>query len=397
MRLLIANGRLVDGKGNITENAWVAIKDQKIEKVGSGDIHEKFKNYSLLDAAAKTVLPGLIDSHVHIALTGGDPEAERLRSRDMILLEAAANSRRTLFAGITTIRDMGSFGCVDISLRDAIERKFIIGPRIICSGRAICITGGHGWMLGAREADGVEEVRKAVREQLKAGIDNLKILASGGFITKGVNPIHSQFSLDELKVAVEEARKAGRTIAAHSHPAQSTKDCVIAGIDSIQHGTYADDEAIRMMVEKGASLSPTLITGKHTSENLDLIPEWLAEKVKDVVPIHHQNMAKAYQAGVKIVMGSDAGSPLLYHGKINLKELNELVSIGMTAHEAIQSATSTAAEVLGVEESTGSVQEGKLADIIVVDGNPLDDITILEDERNIRVVIKEGEIIKDSL
>jgi imidazolonepropionase-like amidohydrolase len=290
---------------------------------------------------------------------------------------------------------MGSVEYMDVSLRDGIESGYIIGPKIIRSARAICTTGGHGWKLGAREADGVEGVRKAVREQLKAGADNIKIMASGGVVTKGAELMHTQFSLDELKVAVEEARKAGKTIAAHSHPARSIKDCIIAGIDSIQHGIYADDEAIRMMSEMGVYLSPTLMAPKQAYENPDLAPEWLVQKVKVVIPIHRQNTGKAYRSGVKIALGSDAGARLVYHGK-NLRELSELVGIGMTAHEAILSATRNAAKVLGLEDQIGSVRGGKLADIIIIDGNPLDDIRILEDEGNIGIVIKGGKIIKDS-
>ena len=396
MNLLIINGNLIDGKGNITENAWIFIKDKIIEKMGNGDILKNFGNYSMIDAAGKTILPGLIDCHVHIIMSGGDPPTEKkLKSKDTMILEAVANCRKTLFSGITTVRDMGSYECEDISLRDAIESHLIVGPRIVCSGRAICATGGHGWTLGAREADGVEEVRKAVREQLKAGADNIKILASGGFVTEGVNPIHAQFSLDELKMAVKEARKAGKITAAHSHPPESIKDCIMAGINSIQHAMFLDDEAIDLMVEKGVYLSPTLMPPKKVFNNPELAPKWLWQKVKGVIPIHSGNAAKAYRAGVKIVMGSDSGAPPIPHGK-NLGELIELVGIGMTTHEVIQSATSKAAEALRLEDITGSIQEGKMADIIITEGDPLSDITILEDERNIRIIIKEGEIVKDS-
>jgi len=397
VNLLIDGGSLIDGKGVITENTWVAIKDKKIELVGSGAIPESIRNYSLLDVRGRTILSGLIDCHTHITMSAdADPQAEAKKTKDMIILEAVANCRKTLFSGITTIRDMGSFEDIDIPLRDAVESELIIGPRIISSGRGICITGGHGWSSGAREADGVQEVRKAVREELKAGADNIKIFASGGVLTRGVEPISIQFSLDELKVAVEEATKAGKTVAAHSHPAQSIKQCILAGINCIQHAIFADDEAIEMMVQNNVCLSPTLMAPKQAFENPGLVPKWIAQKVKSVIPIHHQSALKAYQAGVKIVLGSDAGTPLVYHGN-NLRELSELVGIGMSANEAIVAASRNAAEALGLDNLIGSVEAGKIADVIIVDGNPLDDITVLENQKNINIVIKEGKIIKNNL
>jgi imidazolonepropionase-like amidohydrolase len=393
--ILLTNAKLIDGTGNVFENAWVMVREERIEDVGDGHFLNNYQNYMVIDCARKTVLPGLIDCHVHISTSGDDPQKEaKLKKKEMRILQAVNSCKETLFSGITTFRDQGSFECIDICLREAIENRFIIGPRIVCSGRAICTTGGHGWTLGAREADGIDEIRKAVREQLKAGADNIKIMASGGVATEGVEPIHVQFSLDELRTAVEEARKAGKTISAHSHPAQSIKDCINAGINSIQHGIYADDEAIEMMVERKSYLTPTLMAPRQAFENPDKAPEWLVKKVRAVVPVHHQSAAKAYRAGVKIAMGSDAGAPMVFHGK-NLRELREFVEIGMTPHEAILSATKNAAELLGLQDSIGSIQKGKIADIVIIEGNPLENISVLEEESNVIMVIKKGKIFKD--
>lgn len=267
---------------------------------------------------------------------------------------------------------------------------------MLASARPVAMTGGHGWQI-AREADGPHEVRKAAREQIKAGADVVKFMATGGVMTKGVKPGSAQLTEEELKAGIEEAHKAGRRTSAHAQGTQGIINAIRAGIDSIEHGVFLTEEAARLMAEKGVFLVPT-ICALHCIEKNGLeqgIPPFAVKKTKKVKQRFLSSLRLAKEAGIKMAMGTDAGTPFNFHGK-NALELELMVDLGgFTPQEAIEAATLGAARVVGLERELGSIEEGKLADIIVVRGNPLDDIRILQDREAILWIIKEGKVVKE--
>jgi imidazolonepropionase-like amidohydrolase len=318
-------------------------------------------------------------------------------STPQLTLKAANHARQTLEAGVTTVRDMGGRDYVDLAIRDGVESGLLQGPRMICSGKLVCMTGGHGWQFG-REASGVDDVREAVREQLKMGVNFIKMIATGGVMTKGVDPGATQFTLEELLAGVEEARKAGRRTATHAQGTEGIKNSLWAGINSIEHGFFLDDEAIELMLETNAYLVPTLNAPYQIIKGgvRRGVPRYAVEKSKAVTKIHFQSVRRAYQAKIPIAMGTDAGTPFNCHGE-NLKEMELLVKAGMTPMDAIVATTKTASEVLALEKKVGTLEKGKLADLIVVDGNPLKDIRLLQEKDKILAIMKEGCFYKNQL
>ncbi len=399
MAILFRNGRIIIGTGEVIEKGTVTINSNLITNVGITKKIQPSKKDTVFDISGKTILPGLIDCHVHLCLDGSpDPMTSVVRdSIPQITLKAAHHAMLTLEGGVTTIRDMGGRDYVDIAIRDGIESGLIQGPRMICSGKPICMTGGHGWQFG-REANGTDGVRGAVREQLKAGVNLIKLMATGGIMTKGVEPGSTQFTLEELIAGVEEARKAGRRTASHAQGNEGIKNSLWAGINSIEHGIFLDDEAIELMLEMKAYLVPTLsapyqIVKAGTKKG---VPAFAVEKSKSTMKDHWESVKKAHKAGVSIAMGTDAGTPFNCHGE-NLKELELLVKAGFTPMEAIVATTKTASEVLGLEKRIGTLEKGKLADLIVLDGNPLDDISILQKKEKILAIMKEGQFYRRQL
>jgi imidazolonepropionase-like amidohydrolase len=394
MSIILENCRIIDGRGDEIPSGHVVVEGKRIEKVGRGPAEGKTKKDTIIDLAGCTVLPGIIDCHVHLGLNG-EPVQSITRNPDSTeVLKMARNAYRTLLAGVTTVRDLGAQNCLNIHLRDAVNSGVVPGPRICASGTLICMTGGHGWPFGL-EADGDAEVRKAVREQLKAGADVVKLMATGGVMTLGVEPGAPQFTYEELRAGVEEAHKAGRRVASHVQGAEGLHNALKAGIDTIEHGIFIDDDAIRMFLENKAFLVPTLCAPHHILKNgveKGILPE-IIRKTESVAAAHLESAKKAYRAGVTMAMGTDAGTPFNMHGE-NLKELELLQTIGMTPVELIRAATSIAARVLGMEGEIGSLEEGKLADLIVVDGDPLQDITILQNREKMPAIMKDGQFYK---
>jgi imidazolonepropionase-like amidohydrolase len=291
---------------------------------------------------------------------------------------------------------MGAKNGVVTHLRNAINSGILIGPRILSSGQCICMTGGHGWSIGC-EADGPEGVRKAVREQLKTGVDNVKFMATGGVLTPGVDPGSSQLSYAEMKAGIEEAHNAGRITGAHAQGTGGIKNAINAGIDTIEHGVFLDDEAIQMMLDRKIVLVPTIAAPYHIIQGLNQgIPASVAEKTKNVDGSHLKSAKKAFTAGVTIAMGTDAGTPFNMHGA-NAKELELLTRVGLSPMQAIVAATGIASRTLRLESKTGSIEKGKIADLLVVTGNPLKDITLLQDKARLVVVMKEGMFVKKAL
>jgi imidazolonepropionase-like amidohydrolase len=392
MAILFRNGNVIVGNGEVIENGTVAVDGKDLVFVGPTKKSRPSKKDILFNISGKTILPGLIDCHVHLCLDGS-PDPMTSISQDSIpqvALKAAHHARLTLEAGVTTIRDMGSRDYVDIAIRDGIQSGFLPGPRMICSGKLICMTGGHGWQFG-REANGADEVRAAVREQLKAGADLIKLMATGGVMTKGVEPGSTQFTLEELIAGVEEARKAGRRTASHAQGTEGIKNSLWAGIHSIEHGFFLDDEAIELMLETKAFIVPTL-NAPYQIIKAGIrrgVPAYAVEKSKAVMKSHWQSVKKAHRAGIPIAMGTDAGTPFNCHGE-NLKEMELLVKLGFTPMETIVTTTKTASELLGLQKSLGTLEKGKRADLIVVNGNPLDDIRLLQKKDKILAIMREG-------
>jgi imidazolonepropionase-like amidohydrolase len=384
---------LIDGSGKEPlENAVVVLEGDKIKAVGKAGEIDTSSAAEVIDLAGKTLLPGLIDCHVHICLDPvGDPFATAARDSDATTaFKAARNAARTLRGGVTTIRDMGGKNHIDLNLRDAIAQGIALGPRILASGKLLTMTGGHGWMVG-REVDGPDEARKGAREEIKAGVDVVKIMATGGVMTPGVEPGSPQLTVEEMRAAIEEAKKAGKITASHAQGLTGIKNAIRAGIDSIEHGVYLDEEACEMMIDNNVYLVPTLaapywIVAKGREAG---IPEYAVAKTEKVIETHYASFRLALKMGVKIAMGTDASIPFNEHGK-NYYELKLMVQEGMTPMQAIVAATKSAAELLGLSNEIGTIEPGKQADLLVVEGNPLEDIEVLA---NVHQVYKGGKAI----
>ncbi|MGE5257374.1 MAG: amidohydrolase family protein [Hyphomicrobiales bacterium] len=395
MSIAFVDGRVVVGNGKVLERASVLVEGERILKVATKN-YTPPKGCRRISLKGRTLLPGFIDAHVHLCLDGSpDPVTAFMNTPLPISLLKAANfARDTLMAGVTTIRDMGAKDGIDLGLRQAIRTGLVPGPRMLVSGQLICMTGGHGWPLG-REANGADEVRKAAREQIKAGVDIVKLMATGGVMTPAVEPGSEQFTEAELAAGVEEAHKAGKKTATHAMGTNGILNALRAGIDSIEHGVYLDDEAVELMKKRGVPLIPTLsallqIESKGLKAG---IPAFAVEKTAKVKPFHLASIRLARQAGVAVAMGTDAGTPFNLHGE-NLRELKLLAEhSGFSPGEAIEAGTRVSAQVLGLEKELGTIEAGKLADLVAVDGNPLDDIDILLRRPSIRLVVQGGRIV----
>ncbi|MYM23822.1 amidohydrolase family protein [Duganella sp. FT135W] len=384
--------------GTLVDNAVVLISGERITAAGSQLAIPA--GAQVIDLGNKTLLPGLIDSHTHI--TGAPEDAGYsiiAKSVPRITLMGAKNALVTLRAGFTTIRDVGADAYTDIGLRDAINDGDVPGPRILASGPPLGITGGHcddtmhapEYKLTALGvADGVDEALKVTRRNIKYGADVIKICATGGVLSFGDDPRTSQYTLEELKAIISDAHRLGRKTAAHAHGGDGIKLSVLAGIDSIEHGSYIDDEGIKLMKEHKTYLVPTLYIGDWLLENAEAIklPKPLLEKAKVVMPIARANIAKAIKAGVPIAFGTDAA---VYPHGLNAHEFAVLVKLGMTPAQAIRTATVNAADLLGWSDKVGSIEAGKFADLIAVDGEPLKDVKTLE---SVQWVMKGGAVVK---
>jgi imidazolonepropionase-like amidohydrolase len=352
----------------------------------------------VIDLDGRTVLPGLIDCHVHIAFNGDPDEVARIPTMPTAALawQASENARRTLEAGFTAVRDLGTRDNVAIHLRDEIAAGRLPGPRLRAVGAIVCITGGHGWFVG-RQADGVDEVRKAVREQLRAGADCIKFTATGGVMTPGVDPRSASFTEEELRAGVEEAHKAFRRAAAHAQGTSGIKNAVRAGIDSIEHGIFMDDEVLEEMRSRGTFFVPTLVAPENIVRfGLDAgIPRYAVEKSEQVREVHRESFQKALRAGVRIAMGTDAGTPFNRHGE-NAQEIALMVDAGMAPADALFASTRNAAELLDILDDAGTLEPGKRADLLIVDGDPLADVRVLQRPAAIVGVLTAGRWAKRS-
>ena len=349
-----------------------------------------------LDLPGQYALPGLIDMHVHLALNGAaDGRMEGDATWATLLMLAHAQS--SLAAGITTIRDVGGRFGVEFGVRRAIESGMYVGPRMALSGRLLSITSaGTEYYDGMyREADGPEEVRRATREQIKAGADWIKVLATGAVLTPGEAPGAVQFGPDELAMAVAEAAKAGRPVAAHAHGIEGIRNAVAAGARTIEHGTYLhrDPQVMATMAERGVYLVPTLKAGFDVIYGIHPeTPAWIVEKSKEVQDDSLLSLRRAVEMGVPIAMGTDAATPFNFHGE-NAMELVYMAEAGLSAMQCIVAATANAARALGWADRLGTLEVGKLADIVICAADPLANLRHLADLRNIMMVFKDGRIV----
>jgi imidazolonepropionase-like amidohydrolase len=389
------NGRLFIGDGRIVDVGTVVVEDDRIVDVTAGSVQPP-EGAEIVSLDGATLLPGLIDCHIHICSDGSnDPWTNRRdKSIAAITLGSAEMARRTILNGVTTIRDMGAPYGIDLALRDAVASGLIVGPRMLVSCRCVCMTGGHGWRAGC-EADGPDEVRRAAREQIKAGADIFKIMASGGVMTPGVDPGAAQYTEEEMRAGIEEAHKAGRMTATHAQGKEGILNAVRAGIDTIEHGFFVDEEVAALMIEKNVYFVPTLAAVHNIVANgvEGGVPEYAVKKAVKIQTIHRENVIKAKKAGVVIGMGTDAGTPYNAHGK-NLQELELLVAAGFSPTEALMAATKTAAEVIGMKDDLGMLETGRLADLVVCAGDPTKDVSLLTDPGNIKTIYLAGRKIR---
>lgn len=395
MTTAFVNGTVFVGDGRILEHATVLVEGERIVKVVEGDVVIP-QNAHAIPLDGRTLSPGFIDCHVHLCLDGSaDPITVLMREPlPITTLKAAQFARQTLMAGITSVRDLGGRDGIDLSIRDAIRSGLIVGPRMLASGKLICMTGGHGWQMG-READGPDEVMKVSREQIRTGADVVKFMATGGVMTPAVEPGSEQFTEEELRAGIQEAHKVGKKTATHAMGTQGILNALRAGIDSIEHGVYLDEETISLMVKRDVPLIPTISALYHIeTKGVEAgIPAFAVDKTLRVKPFHLEGVLMAHEAGVRVAMGTDSGTPFNTHGE-NLGELQRLVEVGYSPIDVLQSGTQIASQVLGLEKELGTIEEGKLADLIVVEGNPLEDVGLLLKPEAIRLVMQGGQVVK---
>jgi imidazolonepropionase-like amidohydrolase len=387
MRLAIRTGRFYDGTAAAPRsNVTVLVDDGRIAQVVANDASvEAERTYE-----AACVVPGLINCHAHLEMNGQPDTLSVYLLRTPIerTLDVALNARLSLEAGVTTIRDLGGAEASAIALRDAIARGEHVGPTIVPAGRALCMTGGHGHFIG-RETDGPWDARKAVREQLKAGAGCIKLIATGGVLTKGAVPGQDQLSEEEMRAAITEARTHGMRVAAHAIGTNGIKNALRAGVNSIEHGHLLDDEAIGLFKELGAYLVPTLAAVWRIYENVSsgAQPDYVVRKATELFEHAGENIRKAWHAGVTIAGGSDAGTPYNRHEDYAYEvELMSTV-LGMTPQQALTAATETAAQLIGVD--AGVLAEGRPGDLLLLDRDAGADVRAL---REPRVVIKGGAV-----
>jgi imidazolonepropionase-like amidohydrolase len=390
--ILLKDVNIFNGKDDrIEENLSILIRDGKIAEISSKPVLPAGEEVQTIDCEGMTVLPGLINLHAHLSLDAEAPFEEALEeSTEMTLLKIVKNGRLTLEGGITTIRELGCRGHLDFAYREGVKRGIVPGPRMLLSGKVITKTGGHGYFLG-READGEVEIMKAVREQVKAGADVVKVMSTGGVMTEGVEPGLALYTFEEVKAAADEAKRSRKLTASHAQGAEGIKNAVLAGIDTIEHGIYMTEEIIKLMIERGTYWVPTLTPSERLTDPraAELMPEYAVEKASRVKPIHRENFARfCHSKGLKLGIGSDSGVPLVFHNDI-VTEMEIFTEYGFSNFDALKLATYGNAEVLQMQDKIGAIEVGMEADIIGVCGNPLESLSVL---REPKMVMKEGVI-----
>lgn len=395
---IIADAMVDVERGRLISKPIVIVEDGRIIDIQSGDARQLIGD--VVDLRGLTLLPGMIDMHAHLTSSSTEHGYKRLASsQTRAALRGVKHAEQTLMAGVTTVRNLGASGFIDVALRDSINAGDIVGPRMFVSGPSLGITGGHcdnnllpvDYQVSSDGvADGPWEVAKKVRRNIKYGADLIKLCATGGVLSKGTKVGVQQYSLEEMKMAVSEAHRRGVIVAAHAHGTEGVYAAIEAGVDSVEHASFIDDAGIKLAKKKGTYLSMDIYVTEFIlgeGEKAGILEESLAKERKTGA-IQRENFTKAVNAGVNMVMGTDAG--VYPHGD-NLKQLSRMVQFGMSPMQALQAASINAATLLNKESDLGSIKVGAYADIIAVRGNPLDDISVLE---NVAFVMKGGEVIK---
>lgn len=408
---VIHAGKLIDGRGELNENATIVVKDNKIESVHEGFVDaDKFGEegeVKLVELKDHTVMPGFMDMHTHLMMEHNKRSySEKFFMNDAdFALRSTSYAKKTLMAGFTTVRDLGDNGSNSVALRNAIEKGWIVGPRIYTAGKSLATTGGHADPTNGtkgrfkRDAgpvdgviNGVEDARKAVRQRYKEGANLIKLTATGGVLSLATSGQNPQFTMEELTTIVEIAKDYKMTVAVHAHGTEGMKRAVLAGVDSIEHGTFMTPEVMDLMKERGTYLVPTLMAGDWVTEKAkdeDYFPAVVRPKAASIGPVILKTFAKAHAAGVKVAFGTDSGvSP---HGD-NAREFELMVVCGMKPMQAISSATIEAAKLLKIDDQLGTIEPGKLADLVAVKGNPIDNISLMKE---VSFVMKDGVIYKN--
>lgn len=397
--IAIHHARLIDGTGTVHERATLLVRGSKITAVGPSRALTIPKGTVRINGRGLTILPGLIDCHVHLCLGGEADVVGALGSEhpSLTLLKSTSHAKATLDAGFTTVRDVGARDHSIFALKQAVDAGLVPGPRIIGAGLAICMIGGHARFIG-QEVEGTEQVRQAVKDQIAAGAGVIKVIASGGVLTPGTSPDQAQMTMEELSAAVDAARHAEKKVAAHAHGAAGMRNAILAGVRSIEHATLLDEEAGALMKRYGVYMVPTLSALATTAACRPScgIPESALTKAKAMAKRHTASFKYARQSGISIAMGTDAGTPFNYHGD-NAQELERMVALGMTPMEAIAASTMTAARLIGIQDVVGTLTRGKEADLVILKGNPLKRIDVLRDRGKILGVMKAGKFVAGPL
>jgi imidazolonepropionase-like amidohydrolase len=412
MTLAITNGTIIDGHGGNPLTGTLVIEGERITALGRQDQVTIPRDATVIDAMGGSILPGLIDCHVHFLLEYPDIMRGLITQPSLRLLQAIPRMRATMDAGVTSVRDASGSPA---GLKIAVERGIVAGPRIQIAVSMISQTGGHGdgfypccfdiGFFGMRfydvpsgVADGVDEVRKAVREILRAGADWIKLATTGGVLSTSDAPTSSQLTVEEIATAVYEAAAQEKRCMAHAQGSQGIKNALLGGVASIEHGVYLNDELIDLMIEKDVYLVPTLVAPlavvEFAKDHPDILPPVMAAKAIEVIEAHKQSFRRAVETGVKVAMGTDSG--VGRHGE-NGRELLLMVENGMTPMQAIIASTANAARLLYLDKNVGTLEVGKQADVVVVNGDILGDIKKIADPTNVKLVLKGGRAAKNTL
>ena len=404
---LIHAGKVFTGTSNsLQENVTIVVEDNKIKAVKKGFAKAQ-EGDTVIDLKTSTVMPGLMDMHVHLSSQHGGPQTylERFSLNEAdYALRAANYAKITLDSGFTTVRNLGDGYNETVALRNAISKGYATGPRIYTVAKSIATTGGHADPsnglshllrpdVGPKQGvvNGEAEAREAVRTRYQDGADLIKITATGGVLSVAKSGQNPQFMTDELEAIVETAKDYGMTVAVHAHGKEGMKRAIEAGVDSIEHGTYMDDEIRKLMKKHGTYYVPTILAGKFVADKAKIdgfFPELVRPKAASIGPLIQNTFEQAHKAGVKIAFGTDSG--VSAHGD-NAQEFSLMVEAGMKPADALLSATVNSANLLGISDILGTLEEGKLADIVAVQGNPLDDISLME---SVSFVMKDGVVYK---
>ncbi|MFP6709086.1 MAG: amidohydrolase family protein [Alphaproteobacteria bacterium] len=392
MTELYTGGLLFRGAGDIIEGQAVLVEGGQVAKVAPAGEFDGFSG-AAIDTSGGTLMPGLFDCHVHLCLGAeGDPgtAADKLLP-GQITMKALERAQRTLAGGVTAIRDCGGKDFLEFAVRDAVNGGQQMGPTIRASGKVICMTGGHGSRNG-RIADGIDEVVRAVREQIHAGSDLIKIMATGGVMTPGVNPEDAHYTAEEIAAGISEGRRFNKRSASHAQGRDGILNAVRGGISSIEHGIFMDDICVREMLAQGTYLVPTVAALRNILENKgNGIPDYVIEKTERISENHRRSIQMYYAAGGNIAMGTDAGTPFNKHGA-NAMELEFMADLGVKPIDALCFGTSASADLMGLDDQ-GQVAVGMAADFLIVEGNPGEDIKMASRLENHRLVIKGGVVV----